>query len=132
MRRRAFLGALSSAGALSAIWPLPLRAQQTGKFQIGFLYPGPQAGAPPRIAAVLSGLRAGGVRAEQVEIVPALTGGDPALLAPMAANLVERKLDLIIPVGPAAVRAVRTSARPSSVAGPPAPANRGPARPAWR
>src|SRR5437764_14656918 len=69
MRRREFILRLGGAAASSALWPLPPSAQQAAKFQIGYLYPGPRAAAPPRIAAFLSGVRAGGVRADQVEIV---------------------------------------------------------------
>ena len=104
LKRREFIALL---GGAVAVWP-PLTAHaQQGKFQVGFFYPGPQAAAPPRIAAFLSGVRAGGLRADQIEIVPGLTGGDPALLGPTAADLVERKVDLIVAASSAAARAVR-------------------------
>jgi putative ABC transport system substrate-binding protein len=104
MKRRAFITLLGGAAA----WPLAARAQQP-TFQVGFLYPGPQAAAPPRIAAYSSGLQAGGIRPEQVNIVARVTGGDAALLAPMAADLVARKVDLIEAVSPAAVRAAQAA-----------------------
>src|ERR1700675_2369286 len=67
LRRREFITLLGSAAALR---PLPLGAQQPSRtFQVGFLYPGPQAAARPRIAAFSSGLQAGGVRPEQVTII---------------------------------------------------------------
>jgi ABC-type uncharacterized transport system substrate-binding protein len=75
--------------------------------QVGFLYPGPQAGASSRVAAFMSGLQSGGLPAEQVTIVLRVTGGDAALLGPMAADLVAGKVDLIFAIGPAAVRAAR-------------------------
>jgi hypothetical protein len=103
MRRREFIVALGGA-----VWPLTARAQQP-TFQVGFLYPGPQAAALPRIAAYSSGLQAGGIRPEQVNIVARVTGGDAALLAPMAADLVARKVDLIEAVSPAAVRAAQAA-----------------------
>jgi putative ABC transport system substrate-binding protein len=78
-------------------------------WQVGYLYPGPQAAASSRITSILSGLQAGGLPAEQIVIVPRVTGGDPALLAPMAADLVERKVDLIVAAGPAAVRTARAA-----------------------
>ena len=106
MKRRDFI---TLVGGAAATWPLIARAQQVAKFQIGYLYPGPRAAAPSRIAAFVNGVRAGGVRADQLEIVPGLTDGDPALLAPMVANLVERKVDLIHATGPAAARAAQAA-----------------------
>ncbi len=109
LRRREFITLLGGAAAL---WPSPLGAQQAARtFQVGFLYPGPQAAAPPRIAAYSSGLQAGGVGPEQVTIIARVTGGDPALLAPMAADLVGRKVDLISAISPAAIRAAQAATR---------------------
>ena len=85
------------------------RAQQAKKvFQVGVLYPGLQAAMASRVAAIQSGLRAGGLSAEQFEIFPHTTDGNPALLTPMAADLVARKVDLICAQSSAAVRAART------------------------
>ena len=55
------------------------------------------------------GLQSGGLPAEQVTIVLRVTGGDAALLGPMAADLVGGKVDLIFAIGPAAVRAARAA-----------------------
>ena len=116
-RCRSSRGLLRSAGAsptesliagAAATWPLAARAQQS-TFQVGFLYPGPQAAASPRIAAYSSGLQAGGIRPEQVNIIARVTGGDAAPLAPMAADLVARKVDLIAAISPAAVRAAQAA-----------------------
>src|SRR5260370_42655275 len=104
MRRREFLGILS--GAAAAAWPLEARAQQAAKpLQVAFLYPGPQTAAVPRMAAYLSGLQAGGFRAEQFALVPRVTGGNSALLAPMAADLVAANVNLIAAGRPAGARA---------------------------
>jgi putative tryptophan/tyrosine transport system substrate-binding protein len=107
MKRREFLGVLSGAAA----WPITSRAQQAHKIRtVGCLYPGPLAGAPPRITALLSGLRASGFREpEDVAILARLTEGDPNKLAPMAADLVAQKVDLIIAIGPPALRALRAA-----------------------
>ena len=111
--RRQFISAL---GGAALAWPLAARAQQSTKIRtLGFLYPGPAAAAMPRIATFLDGLRAGGYRApEDVEVLARSAGGDATLLATMAADLVaadlvERKVDLIVAVGPAAVRAARSA-----------------------
>jgi ABC-type uncharacterized transport system substrate-binding protein len=107
MRRREFIRLL---GGAAVAWPLAARAQQSGRIrQVGFLYPGPQAAASPRITSFLSGLQAGGLPAEQITIVPRVTGGDPASLGPMTADLVDRKVDLIFAIGPAAVRTARAA-----------------------
>jgi len=108
VNRRKFLGGLSIAVAAR---PLTAHAQQPAKvLQLGFLYPGPLAATPPRIAAVTSGLRAGGLRVpDQVAIISSITDGKAALLAPMAADLVARKVDVILAVGPEATRAARAA-----------------------
>jgi hypothetical protein len=84
MRRREFISLLASMSA----WPIAAQGQPTTKVRtVGFLYPGTAAAAPPRIAAFLAGLRAGGFREpEDVELVAKVSGGDAALLDPMAAE----------------------------------------------
>ena len=104
LKRRDFITLLGGA----ATWPLSVRAQRLEKaFQVGVLYPGVQAAMPSRVASIQSGLRAGGLRTEQFEIVPRTTDGNPAMLAPIAADLVARKVDLICAQSSAALRAVR-------------------------
>ena len=46
----------------------------------------------------MSGLQSGGLPTEQVTIVLCVTGGDAALLGPMAADLVASKVDLIFAI----------------------------------
>jgi putative tryptophan/tyrosine transport system substrate-binding protein len=107
MRRREFISLLSGMVA----WPIAAQGQQTIRIRIvGFLYPGTAAAAPPRITAFLAGLRAGGFREpEDIELVAKITGGDATLLDPMAADLAKRKVDVILAVSPAAVRAARSA-----------------------
>jgi putative ABC transport system substrate-binding protein len=109
MRRREFITLLG--GAAAAAWPVAARAQQSAKIlQVGFLYPGPLVGAALRIAPFTSGLQAGGLRVpDQVMVIPSATDGNAALLAPMAIDLVARKVDAILVAGPAAVRAARAA-----------------------
>ena len=108
MRRRDFVALLGSA---AAVWPLAARAQQSAKIlHVGFLYPGPLVGAAPRITPFTSGLQAGGLRVpDQVIVIPSVTDGNAALLAPMATDLVARKVDAILVIGPEAVRAARAT-----------------------
>jgi putative ABC transport system substrate-binding protein len=107
MKRRDFITLLGGAAA----WPLAARAQRSERTaRIGFLYPGPLAVAPPRIEIVLSGLRSAGYRqGEQVELVPRVADSDPARLPRLAAELIEEKVDVVVAVSTAAVRAVQAA-----------------------
>ena len=107
MRRREFITLIG--GAVTA-WPLYAHAQQSGQLrQVGVLYPGPKSVAAVRVKSTLSGLEAGGLPSDKLTIVARVADGDPALLQPMAVELVERKVDLIVALGPAAVRAARAA-----------------------
>jgi putative ABC transport system substrate-binding protein len=66
------------------------------------------AGAPQRISAMLSGVQTAGFRESEVQVLTKVTGGDATLLAPMAAELVKRKVDLIFAVSSVAVQAARS------------------------
>jgi ABC-type uncharacterized transport system substrate-binding protein len=93
IRRRPFLSMLS--GTLA--WPLAARAQKVPT--IGFLYPGVTAAMAPRIAAMRDGLRESGYRdAGNVEILGRASEGDPAKLPPLAADLIQRQVDVLVPV----------------------------------
>jgi putative ABC transport system substrate-binding protein len=65
--------------------------------------------AAVRVKSILSGLEAGGLTSDKLTIVARVADGDPALLQPMAVELVEHKVDLIVALGPAAVRAARAA-----------------------
>ena len=108
MRRRQFIRLL--VGAVLG-WPIAAQSQPTTKtLVIGFLYPGTAAAAPPRIAALLSGMRVSGFREpEEIEVLTRTAGGDAALLVQMAVDLVNRKVDLIVAVSPTAVQAARSA-----------------------
>jgi putative ABC transport system substrate-binding protein len=108
MKRRQFLGAI---GAIAGLWPLPVRAQQSARLpQVGFLYPGAAAVANTRIAALREGIRAiGYADADRVEFLAHASEGDPKKLAPLAADLVQRKVDVIVPASPLAVRAAQSA-----------------------
>jgi putative ABC transport system substrate-binding protein len=107
MRRREVIGLLGSA---AVVWPLAASAQQPGRVpRIGVLFPGTEIVAPARIAALREGLRAVGYREpDQVELIAPVTGGDPSRVGPMASELIERNVDVLVPISPAAVQAVRS------------------------
>jgi len=108
MRRREVLEGL---GAAVGAWPFAAHAQPSGKIPIvGFFYPGPKAAASPRSKAFLAGLRSGGFsEPEKVTLALQIADGDASLLAPMAADLVARKVDLILAISSAAVVAARNA-----------------------
>ena len=93
MRRREFITLL---GGTALAWPLDARAQQSPKVpRVGFLYPGPQAAAAPRIEAMLNGLRAAGYSAPaQVELVVRADEGDPSRITPMVAEILGQNVDV--------------------------------------
>src|SRR5437899_9839345 len=82
LRRREFVTLL---GGASMAWPLDARAQRPVKVpKVGFLFPGSATAAPSRIASLLDGLHATGYsEPEQVKLIPRMTDGDPARIAPL-------------------------------------------------
>ena len=114
MKRREFIALLTGA---AAAWPLAARAE-TKVLQVGFLYPGPEPAAKPRMAAFISGLQEVGLRVpDQVSLVPRVAAGDPNKLAPMAAELASQKVDLIMAVSPAAIRAAMAATKTIPIVG---------------
>src|SRR5262245_58695349 len=104
MGRREFIRLV---GGTAAAWPIAGRAEQAGKVsRIGFLFPGTDATAPIRTAAVRAGLRAAGYREPaQLELTVRVAGGAATRVAPMARELIERDVDILVPLSPAAVQA---------------------------
>jgi putative ABC transport system substrate-binding protein len=113
LRRRQFVAGLTGAAAAR---PIAARAQPAdGAAQIGLLYPGVAAVAATRVDALRQGLHAVGyVGADQAKIFVNASEGKPARLAPLAADLVKRRMDVIVAISPSAVRAATaaTSAIP--------------------
>jgi putative ABC transport system substrate-binding protein len=106
MKRRELITLLGAA----AVWPFAVRAQQPKIPKVGFLYPGPSTAATARIDAFLGGLRTAGYRVpEQVEFISRFADGDPTRLAPMAIELIDRKVDVIAAVSTGAANAVRAA-----------------------
>ena len=103
MRRRDLITLLGGAVA----WPLAARAQQPPKTaKVGILYPGTAATLLLRVAGLREGLRAAGYREpDNVELLSRAAEGDPKRIAPLAMKLAEHKVDVMVPVSPAAVHA---------------------------
>jgi putative ABC transport system substrate-binding protein len=105
MRRREFIARLGGAVA----WPLAARAQQgTETPRVGFVYPGPQQAVPPRIEALLSGLRAGSKSLAQVELVLRIAEGDPNRIAPFVTEIIQQDVDVFIANGSPVLFAARS------------------------
>lgn len=108
--RRKFIAAL---GGAAVAWPLAALAQQAGKVpRVGMVYPGPEAAAPTRVEAVMNGLRAAGYEVPaQVELVLRVTGGDPARITPLVAEIIASKVDVFLAFGLPIVLAVRAASQ---------------------
>jgi putative ABC transport system substrate-binding protein len=107
--RREFITLL---GGAAVAWPVAALAQQTTKVpRVGFLYPGPEQAAPPRIEALLNGLRSAGYDAPaQIEFVLRIADGDPNRIAPLLAEIVQQDVDVIIANGSPVILAARSAA----------------------
>src|ERR1700680_1086350 len=105
MDRRTFIGTL--IGSLLTV-PPAARAQQTGKVSVvGVLSPqvGPRTST---IDAARQGLRdLGYVEGKNIAFEVRFAGGKPETFPSLAANLVQRKVDVLFAIGPAALRAAR-------------------------
>jgi putative tryptophan/tyrosine transport system substrate-binding protein len=102
--RREFIAGLGSAAAL----PLVARAQQTAMPVIGFLSPGSPGAGGPLLAGFRQGLSETGYTEGQNLIIEYRWVGQPDRLPTMAADLVERKIDLMMVVTDPATRAAKS------------------------
>ena len=109
MRRREVIGFLGGAAA----WPLGARAQQTPQApRVGFVYPGSKTVTPPRIEAILSGLRVSGFAAPaQIELVVRTAEGDPAQITTLVTEIMASTVNVFIANGPAVLNAARSATR---------------------
>jgi putative ABC transport system substrate-binding protein len=103
MKRREFITLLGCAAA----WPLAARAQRPSKpAKVGILYPGMAAALPSRVGGLREALQAAGYREpDNIELIGRAAEGDPNRIAPLATELAERKVDVMLAVSPAGVHA---------------------------
>src|SRR5205085_9792057 len=108
MKRRELLIAL---GGVAVAWPLAARAQQKPMPVIGVLNTGPPGpSSAPFIAAFLQGLsEAGYVEGENLAIEYRFAEGHYDRLPALAADLVGRKVDLIMANSPPAALAAKSA-----------------------
>src|SRR5262245_58991921 len=105
MRRREFITLLGSG---AAAWLLGARAQPGRSVKIGVLYPGLASTLPSRVTALRYGLQMLGYREpDNFELILRSAAGDPTRMSPLAMELVERKVDVILAVSSPAVTAAR-------------------------
>jgi putative ABC transport system substrate-binding protein len=105
MRRRAFIASLGSAAA----WPLLAGAQQPALPLIGFLHPRSRADAVPLIAAFRQGLQEMNfIEGTNFAVEFRFAEGHPERLAALAAELVDRRVAVIV-AGARAGEAAKTA-----------------------
>jgi putative tryptophan/tyrosine transport system substrate-binding protein len=102
VRRREFITLLGGAAAMSSsLWPRAARAQQARMPVIGYLYAGvPEASGTAQTGAFRRGLaEAGYVEGRNVTIEYRWGQNDPARLPALAADLVRRRVAVIVTPG---------------------------------
>jgi putative tryptophan/tyrosine transport system substrate-binding protein len=107
VKRREFITLLS--GAVAA-WPLAANAQQARMPIIGFLGSGTMGSRQAEIAAFHQGLKeAGYVEGETIAIETRWAEGRYERLPALAADLVQRRVAVLVAIGPPAAQAAKTA-----------------------
>jgi putative ABC transport system substrate-binding protein len=100
MKRREFSTLLGAAATASTVWPSPLSAQQKAMPVIGYLGNGAPGPSAPNVAAFRQGLsETGYVEGQNLTIEYVWAEGRYDRLPALAADLVGRKVDLIVTSG---------------------------------
>lgn len=106
MRRRTLTRLLAGA----SLWPFAADAQVNPEApKLGFLYPGPKEAAAARVDALVGGVRASGYAVPQLELVVRVAEGDPARIAPMVAEVMAKRVAVIMAVGRPVLEAARAA-----------------------
>ena len=105
IRRREVIVTLGGAAA----WPLAARAQQKSVPVIGFLSPGSPGPGGPLLAAFRQGLSETGHTEGQNVMIEYHWVEEPDRLPAMAADFVDRKVDLILAIGDPAARTAKNA-----------------------
>jgi putative ABC transport system substrate-binding protein len=106
MRRREFSTLLGGAATASTVWPSPLSAQKATPV-IGYLLIGTPDVTAPYVAATRQGLSETGYVEGQNLTIKYRYAGSLDRLPAMAADLVGRKVDVIVAVGDPAAHAAK-------------------------
>jgi putative ABC transport system substrate-binding protein len=110
MQRREFVSFLGGTATASAVWPSLLGAQQKAMPVIGFLGAGSPGPSAPFVAAFRQGLSESGyVEGQNVAIEYRWAEGRNDRLPALAADLVDRKVDVIVASGGPAPSAVKNA-----------------------
>jgi putative ABC transport system substrate-binding protein len=108
MKRRDVVAGLGATAA-SHGWPAIAFGQS--RKRIGLLYPGLETAAASRLQAFREALRGAGWPDGQIEIIPRFADGVAANNAPLARELVDAKVDILVPIAYIAVEAVRAATK---------------------
>jgi putative tryptophan/tyrosine transport system substrate-binding protein len=107
MRRREFMIFLGSA----VVWPAVARAQPTPRVPvIGFLHPAFAGLGSPTLDALREGFRdAGYVEGETIKLEARWANGKPEMLAQLARELVQIRVDILVATGRPSIEAARAA-----------------------